>query len=134
MGDEAIIAITRQLQMTLRSGDFIGRFGGDEFIVVLPDLKSDTDAAHASRQIIEALRQCQGVTLTRRSLAHDLIHSGELVQLSDVATRYANPYWLVWPLRSNGTAKLQAFADWLATEVAAYLQAVEDTAGSPVAS
>lgn len=87
-----------------------------------------------SSLIIEALRQCQGVTLTRRSLAHDLIASGELVQLSEVTTRYANPYWLVWPLRSNGTAKLQAFADWLVAEVAAYRQVVEGATGSPVAS
>jgi diguanylate cyclase len=35
VGDEAIIAITRQLQMTLRSGDYIGRFGGDEFAVIM---------------------------------------------------------------------------------------------------
>ncbi len=31
MGDETIIAITRQLQMTLQTGDYIGRFGGDGF-------------------------------------------------------------------------------------------------------
>lgn len=84
-----------------------------------------------SSLVIEALRQCQGVTLTRRSLAHDLIASGELVQLSEVTTRYANPYWLVWPLRSNGTAKLQSFADWLVAEVAAYRQVVEGATGSP---
>jgi diguanylate cyclase len=35
VGDEAIIAITRQLQMSVRSGDAIGRFGGDEFAVIM---------------------------------------------------------------------------------------------------
>ena len=33
VGDEAIVALTRQLQITLRGSDVIGRFGGDEFAV-----------------------------------------------------------------------------------------------------
>ena len=37
VGDEAIVAITRQLQLTLRAGDYIGRFGGDEFAVLFAD-------------------------------------------------------------------------------------------------
>lgn len=35
VGDEAIIALTRQLQLTLRGSDIIGRFGGDEFAVIM---------------------------------------------------------------------------------------------------
>ena len=77
-----------------------------------------------STLVVEALRQCQGVTLTRRALVHDLIAQGELVQLSDVVANYANPYWLVWPTRINGTAKLQMFSEWLVAEMAAYLQEV----------
>ena len=46
--------------------------------------------------VIEAMRQGQAITLTRRSLAHDLLQSGELVQLGELTTPYANPYWLVW--------------------------------------
>ena len=40
VGDEAIVAITRQLQRSVRSGDAIGRFGGDEFAVIMSDRKS----------------------------------------------------------------------------------------------
>ena len=35
VGDEAIVALTRQLQITLRGSDVIGRFGGDEFAVIM---------------------------------------------------------------------------------------------------
>ena len=35
VGDQAIVALTRQLQMTLRGSDVIGRFGGDEFAVII---------------------------------------------------------------------------------------------------
>ena len=49
MGDEAIIALTRQLQLTVRSGDAIGRFGGDEFAVIMSRTAADSAIAVMSR-------------------------------------------------------------------------------------
>ena len=49
VGDEAIIAITRQIQMTLRSGDRIGRFGGDEFAVIMSGTTAESAKAAMSR-------------------------------------------------------------------------------------
>ena len=49
VGDEAIVAITRQLQLTLRSGDYIGRFGGDEFAVIMSGTPADSAIAAMSR-------------------------------------------------------------------------------------
>lgn len=74
-----------------------------------------------SNLVIEALRQGQGVSLTRRSLVHDALQRGELVLLSAITVPYQNPYWLVWPMRSHGSAKLLALADWLQAEVRTYL-------------
>jgi LysR family glycine cleavage system transcriptional activator len=90
----------------------------------LPDSVPDGPIYTDSNLVVEALRQGQGVAVTRRSLVHDLIRAGELCQLTAVAATYANPYWLVWPPRSEGTAKQAAFADWLAGEVRNYLAEV----------
>lgn len=49
VGDEAIVAITRQLQLTLRSCDFIGRFGGDEFAVIMSGTPAESAIAAMSR-------------------------------------------------------------------------------------
>lgn len=49
VGDEAIVAITRQLQLALRAGDFIGRFGGDEFAVIMSGTPADSAIAAMSR-------------------------------------------------------------------------------------
>ncbi|OCW97336.1 diguanylate cyclase [Alishewanella sp. HH-ZS] len=36
-GDQALQAATQVLQQQLRQGDWLGRFGGEEFVVILPD-------------------------------------------------------------------------------------------------
>ncbi|HCI2910351.1 TPA: diguanylate cyclase AdrA [Salmonella enterica subsp. enterica serovar Infantis] len=49
VGDEAIIALTRQLQITLRGSDIIGRFGGDEFAVIMCGTPADSAITAMSR-------------------------------------------------------------------------------------
>ena len=80
--------------------------------------------------VIEAVRQGQGITLARRSIVHDLLRSGELVQLSPITVPYANPCWLVWPTRSEGTAKLASFSQWLKEEIAAYQAEITAMSGN----
>jgi diguanylate cyclase (GGDEF)-like protein len=50
-GDEAIRFLARSVRNTVRSVDVIARFGGDEFVILLPE----TTIAHAA-QIAERLR------------------------------------------------------------------------------
>lgn len=55
IGDEAILALTRQLKLTLRGSDVIGRFGGDEFAVIMSGTPSESAIAAMSR-VHEGLR------------------------------------------------------------------------------
>lgn len=48
-GDQVLQAVAQRLQKTLRSGDIIGRFGGDEFVVLLPDTTAESAKALADR-------------------------------------------------------------------------------------
>ncbi len=54
-GDNALIAISRLLKSQLRSVDLIARFGGDEFVVIMPE----TDFSQAQ---ITFQRICQALT------------------------------------------------------------------------
>ena len=56
VGDRLLREVADRIRQHLRISDIVCRQGGDEFIVVLPDLKCDTDAAQIARQIIDALR------------------------------------------------------------------------------
>ena len=48
-GDQVLQAISQKLQATLREKDIIGRFGGDEFVVLLPETSADNARVLADR-------------------------------------------------------------------------------------
>jgi diguanylate cyclase (GGDEF)-like protein len=54
-GDNLLKAVAPRLQDTMRSGDTVSRFGGDEFGVLLEELSSELDATHAAERIAAAL-------------------------------------------------------------------------------
>ena len=50
-GDDCLVRVARALKLTVRHGDFVGRYGGEEIIVLCPGL--DT---HDARDLAERLR------------------------------------------------------------------------------
>lgn len=69
IGDEVLRRITRRLQENLREVDLLARFGGDEFVVLLPDT-----GLEAAREAAGRLRRAVG----ERALSHD----GEEIRVS----------------------------------------------------
>jgi len=52
MGDSMIVSIAARLPGVLREGDTVARFGGDEFVMVLPDLGEVEDAAVVAHKVL----------------------------------------------------------------------------------
>jgi len=57
-GDKALVLIADQLHSHLRESDFLARFGGEEFIVLMPETGLDS-AVVAAEKLRAAVEQCQ---------------------------------------------------------------------------
>lgn len=75
-GDQVLRHAAQQLRAGLRSYDHIGRYGGEEFLIILPDC----DAAQ-THEIAERLRQslCDSAALYRDELIPITLSAGTLV-------------------------------------------------------
>jgi diguanylate cyclase (GGDEF)-like protein/PAS domain S-box-containing protein len=56
MGDELLKAIAQRIRACLRASDTLSRHGGDEFIVLLPDVGSEADALMVAEKILSTLQ------------------------------------------------------------------------------
>ncbi|MFX8681171.1 GGDEF domain-containing protein, partial [Acinetobacter baumannii] len=56
-GDEVLRAVGRRLQRALRQDDVVARFGGDEFVALLNDVRSPTDIDLIKKKIQRAFGQ-----------------------------------------------------------------------------
>ena len=70
-GDEALRVVASRLQAAVRDTDTVGRFGGDEFVIVLTD---QTDAAGVE-QVIARLSTALSAPIPIGSLSHTLTPS-----------------------------------------------------------
>ena len=55
-GDKLLQAVAQKLTGILRKGDTVARFGGDEFVLLLPEQKDEKTALWVAGKIIEAFR------------------------------------------------------------------------------
>ncbi|HEY2603562.1 MAG TPA: EAL domain-containing protein [Thermoleophilaceae bacterium] len=54
-GDQVLLDVAKRLEECVRASDTAARFGGDEFAILLEDVKSVQEAADAADRILEAL-------------------------------------------------------------------------------
>lgn len=65
VGDDVIKMVAGVLNKEVRDGDFVARFGGEEFCIILPDTDTDQALAIATRCREKiAQRECSGVRVT----------------------------------------------------------------------
>lgn len=111
-GDELLLAVSKQLLKITQDVNMLGRFGGDEFAVLIEDLKKPEDAARVARTIIERISQPQllsngkvvsvGCSIGIAIMGHDDITADQLIQQADTALYLA---------KKKGRGSFQYFSD-----------------------
>jgi diguanylate cyclase (GGDEF)-like protein/PAS domain S-box-containing protein len=56
IGDQLLQSVSARLTQSLREGDIIARWGGDEFTILLPKIRDVKDAANIQERILAALK------------------------------------------------------------------------------
>jgi len=57
IGDKVLKLVSKKLKSTVRKGDTVSRHGGDEFAILLENIKSPLDAAKIAQNILDILKQ-----------------------------------------------------------------------------
>ncbi len=57
IGDQLLVKFAQRLTACLSTEDSAARFGGDEFIILLPSIKESVDAAVVAQEILHSLKQ-----------------------------------------------------------------------------
>ena len=56
-GDALLRVTAQRIQSVIRREDTVARFGGDEFVLLMPDVRSAEDTAKVAQKIIEVVRE-----------------------------------------------------------------------------
>lgn len=90
-GDRALQAVARRLTGVVRESDTVGRFGGDEFLVVLPDIDGGREAALVAAKMLAAMSEAGSeeallsVSIGIAIYPQDALSGAELVACADKA-------------------------------------------------
>ncbi|MBI1889821.1 MAG: EAL domain-containing protein [Burkholderiales bacterium] len=72
VGDQLLVEIGTRFSDVIRNSDTVCRQGGDEFIILMPDIPDNMAPAEVARKLLDALAEMQGVA------HHDIRVSGSI--------------------------------------------------------
>ena len=100
VGDQLLVEVSRRLQICLRTGDVLARFGGDEFVILLQDIQDVQDAQEVAERI-------QRLLASPFELADQKLFTSASIGITVGNYKYQQPEDL---LRDADTAMYQAKA------------------------
>ncbi|ADZ91653.1 diguanylate cyclase domain-containing protein [Marinomonas mediterranea] len=93
-GDELLRQVSERLKHSVREGDVVGRIGGDEFVIILPDVIHETEAENIAHKILQSVKQPYqiegdqahvGISIGAASYPNHTDDLDELLKIADAA-------------------------------------------------
>ncbi len=120
-GDTVLCEISKRLKSCVRKSDTVGRMGGDEFVVLLPDLRSDKDAEDVCQKLLAAVAQ------PIRIGKHEIIVTasigiGLFPLCDDVDSLFKNADFAMYRVKNSGRNGSQVYVPGIAMQGLQQLQ------------
>jgi diguanylate cyclase (GGDEF)-like protein/PAS domain S-box-containing protein len=120
-GDTVLCEISKRLQSCVRKSDTVGRMGGDEFVVLLPDLRSEKDATDICQKLLAAVAQ------PIRIGKHEIIVTASIgiglyPGCDDVDSLFKNADFAMYRVKNSGRNGSQTYTPGIAMEGLQQLQ------------
>lgn len=128
-GDEVLAAVAAAMRVTVRRSDFVGRYGGEEFMALLPDTDRD-GAMELAEKLRVAVAQVVVVGVDRditisagvATMPDDAVDGPRLVRAADRA---------LYAAKANGRNRVEAFGVVTGPVAAGHVTAQEAAAPAP---
>ena len=112
VGDAALLEVSRAVRANIRDADILGRYGGDELILMMPETNEE-GARHALQRVLDAVRgmKIPGVDMTRCEKRISLSAGISLFpqHAADAATLQARADLALYQAKRNGRDRLEVF-------------------------
>lgn len=117
VGDVLLQAIAKRLKQYSRSIDTVSRHGGDEFIVLLPDVSSVEQVALYANRLMEVVSEAIWVDQQRYVLASSIGISIFPDDANDMEAMYRHADSAMYQAKQSGRNRWQFFSTELETQV-----------------
>jgi diguanylate cyclase (GGDEF)-like protein/PAS domain S-box-containing protein len=121
-GDDILVGFAERLSKLLRPGDVVGRFGGDEFVVLLQNVSDVADATPVAERLLDDLRRPflidENTVFLTVSVGIAISHGGR--DSGEVLLRNADS--AMYQAKARGRARIEVYDEGLPERATRRLQ------------